>query len=334
MSKSKIKDYDYLFVSTLLRSREAKMLTHDKMSRMIDAPSFGDAAKMLTDCGYEDMSGMTSAEVEKTLSAHRAEVFSELERMLPEPEILDAFRLKYDYHNAKVLIKAESADVDGTYLMSDSGRVPAKELAESYRTEEYRFLPKRLVEALLEAKGIIKRTENPQLADFVLDKGYFFELLEAAKALSSPYLLEYARLTIDGANLSAIVRTLRMGRDFEFIKNALVSGGNIDAEKVAAAALSGEAFSQLYAGGEYERAAELGELAAKGGSLTEFELSCQTVITRFLDKAKLAGFGAEPVVAYLAALEKEITAARMILTGKLSGVDPALIRERLGDLNA
>ena len=39
-------------------------------------------------------------------------------------------------------------------------------------------------------------------------------------------------------------------------------------------------------------------------------------------------------VAYLAAVEGEITAVRMILTGKLSGIEPETIRERLRDLYA
>ena len=37
---------------------------------------------------------------------------------------------------------------------------------------------------------------------------------------------------------------------------------------------------------------------------------------------------------YLALLEGEITAARMILTGRLAGIEPEVIRERLRDINA
>ena len=45
-------------------------------------------------------------------------------------------------------------------------------------------------------------------------------------------------------------------------------------------------------------------------------------------------FGEEAVLAYLAAVETEITAVRMILTGKLAGIAPQTIRERLRDLYA
>ena len=47
---------DYLYISSLLRAREPRMLSRDKAERMLDAPNFEDAAKMLTDSGYEDMS--------------------------------------------------------------------------------------------------------------------------------------------------------------------------------------------------------------------------------------------------------------------------------------
>lgn len=328
---NKVKDYDYLFLSTMLRAREAKMLSSDRIRRMIDAQSFSDAAKQLTECGYEDMSGMTAQQIDQTLSSHRAAIFEELSRVMPEPAILDAFRLKYDYHNAKVLVKSEAADVDGAYLMSDSGSVAPQALMEAFHNEEFRFIPKRLGDAIVEARGIIRRTENPQLADFAIDKAYYAELLEKAKKLSSPFLTEYAKLSIDGANLGAIVRTMRLGRDFEFVKPALIPGGSNDAERIARAALGGEALAPFYAGGEFEKAAELGEEAAKGGKLTEFELCCEKVEKSFFDRAKFAGFGAEAVIAYFAALENEITAARMILSCKLAGVDTELVRERLCD---
>ena len=44
--------------------------------------------------------------------------------------------------------------------------------------------------------------------------------------------------------------------------------------------------------------------------------------------------GEEPVIAYQAAVENEITAVRMILTGRLAGIAPGVIRERLRDLYA
>ncbi|NCB73920.1 MAG: V-type ATP synthase subunit C [Clostridia bacterium] len=334
MSDKKITDYDYLYLTSALRAKEPKKLTKDKMDRMLDAQNFEDAAKMLMECGYADMSGMAASALEKALNKHRTEIFEEIRQLIPEHSVLDAFCLKYDYHNAKVLIKAESANVDGRYLLSDSGMVSVERLIDAYQTEDYEALPKRLGKALEEARGVLKRTENAQLADFILDRAYFEEMKETAGKLYSPFLSDYVNLTIDGANLRATVRTLRMGRDSEFLKNALIEGGSIDSAKLIEAVAHDEGFEALYLHSPFSQAAALGQEALHGGRLTEFEKSCDNVLINFFAGARDISFGAAPVIAYIAGLENEITAARMILSGKLSGVEPSLIRERLRDICA
>ena len=163
----------YLCVSAMLRAREPKMLSRDKAERMLDAASFEDAAKILADCGYEDMSSMTVKEIENALAAHRDGVFGELASIAPEKGLVDAFRLKYDYHNAKVLIKAEAMGGGESGLLSGSGRIPAEKLQAAYNEEQLSALPEKLGKALLEAKAVFSRTANPQLADFVLYREYF-----------------------------------------------------------------------------------------------------------------------------------------------------------------
>ena len=46
---SKWKDTDYLFISTRLRALESKMLTRERMERMLEARSNEDAVKVLAE---------------------------------------------------------------------------------------------------------------------------------------------------------------------------------------------------------------------------------------------------------------------------------------------
>ena len=69
-------------------------------------------------------------------------------------------------------------------------------------------------------------------------------------------------------------------------------------------------------------------------ALTAFELLCDNALMDYIRAAKLRSFGAAHVTAYLAAMENETTAARMILTGRLAGLQPAVIRERLRETYA
>ena len=81
-------------------------------------------------------------------------------------------------------------------------------------------------------------------------------------------------------------------------------------------------------------AAALGAAAVKGGTMTEFELACDNAVTAYLTGARLVSYGEAPAIAYLAAVEGETTALRMILTGMLAGLPTETIRERLRDLYA
>lgn len=331
MSGTKIKDRDYLAVSASVRAREAKMLSREKKERMIDAPSFEEAAKLLLDCGYEDMSGMDAQQIEKALSERRARIFEDVEKQVAEKEIVEAFRLKYDYHNAKVLIKAEGADVDGAYLLSGSGNISPTQFTDAFLSRDYRYIPVQIAQAVAEARSVLNKTENPQLADFILDKAYYAELLKMSERLYSPFLSDYVQTLIDSANLGAAVRCARMGKDMSFFFKAMIAGGKLDAAVLAHVAIAGEGFASCLGGTAFAATAEYADAAATGGSLMAFELSVKKVLAEFFERASLTSFGSEPVIVYLAKTENEITAVRMILTGKLSGVDPKLLRERLGD---
>lgn len=311
------------------------MLTGERMERMLAAPSYEECAKILAECGYEDLSSADAAGVDEALSRRRREVFDELSRCLPDTRLVDVFRLKYDYHNIKVLVKAAGAGVEGERLLSDCGRVPPEKLKEAFDEEEYRVLPRAMEDALRASRGVLARTGNPQTADFETDRAYFRELHATADATGSDFLRGYAAVLTDSANLRATVRTARMGKNEDFLVSALVPGGNVSPDRyVQALSAGGEALAALFSASPLKKAAELGAEAMRGGAMTAFELACDNAVTAYLAKAKLVPFGAEPAAEYLALTENEITAARMILTGRLAGISPELIRERLRDINA
>ena len=331
----KVKDTAYLMLSSMLRAREAGMLTRERMDRMLSAPSFQEAAKLLTDCGYEDMSGCDGRGVDAALSRRRAEVFAELAGMSPQSEVVDIFRAKYDYHNIKTLIKGRGMGLDCEGILSDCGRVPAGKLS-GYTSEEggMSSLPADMAEAYTAAAEVLARTGNPQTADFELDRRYFELLTALAAASGSAFLAGYVRTLIDSANLRAAVRTVRMGKDAGFMLAAMVPGGSVDCAVLAKAAESADSLAAAFNATPLENAAALGAQAMKGGAMTAFELECDNAVSAYLAGAKMIPFGAEPVAEYLALLESEITAARMILTGRLGGIEPEVIRERLRDINA
>ena len=331
MSKKKFADTDYLYLSAVLKAREANMLTRDKMERMLTAGSFNDAAKLLVESGWPDMSDHNSAGVDRLLSLRREETFAEVEKSAAEKEIVEVFRTKYDYHNAKAIIKGEGVGVDAGNILSQCGTVPPAKLLEAFREDDFRDIPESLGTAMAEAKGVLARTDNPQAADFVLDKAYYARLLELAGKVTSPFLAEYVRTLIDCANIRTVVRCFRMGKNGDFMQQALIDGGNVNMESAARGTVTADELNALFGNTVFREAAVLGGEAMEGGSLTQFEKACDNAVNSSLEKARRTGFGSEVAVGYLAAEENAITAVRMILTGLLSGIDPERLKERLRD---
>jgi V/A-type H+-transporting ATPase subunit C len=332
MSDKKITDRDYLFVSAMLKAREAAMLDRDKLEQMLSAAGFDESAKLLAEGGWPDMTGQSSAGVDALLSRRREELFNELERVVPEKQTVGLFRLKYDYHNAKAIVKGEGAGVSAEHILSRAGQVSPEKLLSAFQEDDFRFVPGALGGAMAEAKGLLARTDNPQAADFLLDKAYFAELLRLAGEIeSSAFPAAYVRTLIDGANLRTCVRCQRMGKDPEFLQGALIPGGGVSYAQAARGTVTQEELAGLYESTPFRQAAALGAEAMEGGPMTEFERACDNAVNSFLDAARRSGFGAEVVIGYLAAEENNITAVRMVLTGLLSGLSPQRLRERLRD---
>ena len=325
---SKIKSTDYLYLSAYLRAKEASLLSRERLERMVAAPDFDEAVKVLCECGYPDLEGASDAELEAAFAARRTAVLDDMEKLCPEKALVQAARLRFDYHNAKVLVKGEGAGVSGEALLSDCGRISAEKLRDAYEQEDWKSVPSDLAAAIREARSLLARTANPQITDMELDKAYYRELLSLTETLSNDFYTRYARLCIDMSNLRSAVRCLRGRMDEGVLEAAVIEGGNVPSGPMVRR-VYGDGITNVFTGKALAEAAELGEKAAEGAPLAPFEQACENALTRFLGAAKYVSFGPEAVVAYLAMLEGEIVAVRMVLLGKRGGLSRETLRERL-----
>ena len=63
MANKKVSDKDYLFISSMLKARENRMLRRDRLEQMLTSGSFEEAARLLAEIGWPDLSGKGSAAV-------------------------------------------------------------------------------------------------------------------------------------------------------------------------------------------------------------------------------------------------------------------------------
>ena len=328
------KDIDYVFISTRVKAMERGLLTRERIERMLDAATNEEAAKVLTECGYPELSELSGDGVERALAQKQKETMADLGSSVPDKTVVDVFRVRYDYHNAKALVKAEALHTTADGLMLWGGRYDPETLAQDFAREDLNRCSEIFRRAVERAREVLGSTGDPQLADFVLDKAYFEELASLAQGTDSRFLRGYVALLIDCANLRSAVRASRLGKGREFLGQVLAPGGNVSDQTVAAA--RGEDLGNVYHSGPLAEAAKAGAaLSAPGsGALTDFERLCDDAVMSYLDGARMAPFGEQPVIGYLYAREAEMTAVRIIMNGRFAGLDRETIRQRLRRTNA
>ena len=237
--------------------------------------------------------------------------------------------MKYDYHNAKVLLKAQAVGAEADRLLSEGGRWSAGAVKDAFQRDSLRDFTEPFRRAVTQAQELLNAGGDPQLADFVLDRAYFEEMHAAAEATGSAFLQGYVRLLTDATNLRSAVRSARMGKGSDFLHQVLLSGGSVDARTLASR--KGGDLSAAFRAGALAEAAALGDSlsAAGSGELTAFERACDDAVMAYLTRARRIPFGEQAVVGYLYARENEFTAIRTILSGRMAGLDADTIRERL-----
>ena len=96
---------DYGRSVVTVRVLEKKLLTKNKLDRMIDAETPEEVLKLLGDTEYsQNMSDIQNAQdYEVILKRETERVFNLVRELSNDTEIVDILSLKYDYHNLKVL---------------------------------------------------------------------------------------------------------------------------------------------------------------------------------------------------------------------------------------
>ena len=130
-------------------------------------------------------------------------------RRRADPRYIDIFKLKYDYHNAKAILKAAAMGTSPDRMLMDMGRIGAAELKTAVESGELDKLPGALPAAVAEAKSVLDTTRDPQLSDIVLDRWMYRDMAQVAEDTGSQFLRGYVETQIDAANLRALIRTLR-----------------------------------------------------------------------------------------------------------------------------
>jgi V/A-type H+-transporting ATPase subunit C len=168
----------YVFASTRVRSVEKNLLTKERAENLIDCNSPEDAIKILIDIGYgKGAEEIEAKDFEKLLSEEIKKVYDFVRGIAPSEAKLYAFLYPYDYHNLKVLMKAEFLESDPEpYLIDKVGTIDVNQLQIMVRERNFVGMTDNMKNAILEVVDLFSRTNDPQVIDFIFDKYCYKEM--------------------------------------------------------------------------------------------------------------------------------------------------------------
>ncbi|MBC7253513.1 MAG: V-type ATPase subunit [Actinobacteria bacterium] len=311
-----------------IRAQEMKLLMPHHIGRLIEA-DFQEALHILDEVEMGDyLAGSSTArEVDDGLINYLHDVYEFLRGALPKDSVLfEFFQCRYDFHNLKVLLKARLEGTGEEALLSRLGRMDVEVLRRG--VENPLELPSPYKEVVME---VVEREPSPQETETVIDRHYLRYRLYLARREGSEFLVEFARTCIDFANLKAMLRARRLGKDREALQSSLVEGGYIpisyllevygDSDEVMLRKLEQTRYSS--------RLLELlGEGEEKPG-LSDFDRRSDDYIMDMLRASRRISVGVEPVFSFVRARENEVTMVRMLLMAKLHNLAPEVVEKML-----
>ena len=328
---------DYGQSVVTIRVLEKRLLTRNRLERMIEAETPEEVLKLLGETEYsQDMADIHgSQDYEIILKRETERVFSIVRNMIKNTGIVDVLSLKYDYHNLKVLLKSKITGKDFSSLLMQAGTIDASKFKVKFESQS-NDLPQEIMEAIDEVQKDFEENHNPQRIDIIVDKHYFRNLSRLAKEIDVKVITDYVEGLIDFQNMITLFRVQKQKRDARFLETVIFEGGTISKNKIVAS-INDNTDTIL---NKFKKE-KLGSYLVKGleafsetKRLSELEKISDNYLMELNKESKYVVFGPEPLFTYLVAKEREINAVRMIMVSKINNISSDKIRERLRETYA
>lgn len=320
-----MKDTEYAFAVARIRSNENKLLSSATVESAITAADYNETLKVFSDSGYGDFA---SNDEEKILSAKQKEAFELIYSSAPDKKCIDFLIVKNDFHNIKAALKCLVTSKSTEGLLLTPCMIDTDVVVKAVSEKQFDKLPDAFKATVEKAYEVLTTTLDGQLCDIVLDKACLEMTLRLAKESKDDFSISLANKMTALYDVKIALRCMKTGKDREFTRSALADCDILDTDRLADAALEGEAALT-----EYVKMLNLGRLhECIGKSYAAFEKEMDDILIDCVKDAKYHCLGIAPLAAYYFAVENEVKTVRIILSCKKNGMPIEIIRERVRKL--
>lgn len=320
-----------------LRAMDRRNLDSAVLQRMVDSEDLPAALKILGETCYAQwlVELKSDADFDRAIEAELAFVYEELEKFVPDRELLQLCRLPYDFHNIKVLIKSairQRRNQEKRWdLLTAMGNIPTDDLIVAVESDDYRILPFGLPSILPGCFSLWEQTQDIVEVEKRLDALLFSTMLKMANNVPHEGIGSWVRGRIDAENIRNLARLKRINLELSQIPGFLHEGGWISTDRLIS--LYGE---PLESWGRALAFADIGSVLLQMGDISDIEsllVDLEKVlddyVTHILQKARYDAFSPVNVLLYLWSKEMESRNVRIVLVGKANGADKEVVRRLL-----
>lgn len=326
----------YPYGVSRIRSVESKLLSRERVESLTEADSAAECIKMLNETEYGIWTNDINSplEYETVLSKELERAYHFIGEITPAPELTGIFRLKYDFHNLKVLFKDKYRKQTQEGLLVEHGVFNTHDLLEAITEEDYRYLPEYIGKAAKAIDDEFVLKIDPQRIDIILDRAMFSHIMSIINGRKFAFLKKYYAMQIDLINIRNMLRVRKMNGRFGFFMDIKIEGGYQQDKfyhRWFEAPLEQLAQKMMYS--EYAPVIPQGiQSYLNTGSLSLYERLMDEFVLNWLSERKWNPVGLEPFIGYLAAKENEARILRVIMVGKINNMTVDTIRERLREV--
>lgn len=229
---------DQLYANGRIAVMSTRLLTADKFARIAESNTLAEAVKAVAENGYGNGVTLTVPnDYEQLLVAELDEALKVFKELCGNRHAVNYFLAKYDYLNAKVLMKCKYMRIDGLAYCYNQATVPAAAMQTAFVNDDYSAVSKNMAEACdkIDAE-YADGNRSPSIVDVTLDKAMYADmLLHANKCkMRFRFIKDMFVYQADTVNLMSAYRAHKAGLDKVAYEKMLIDGGSISKETLLA----------------------------------------------------------------------------------------------------
>ncbi len=313
-----------LYANGRIAVLSTKLLGVDKFNRLAECASLAEAMRVLSECGY-GTANAAGGNYEGVLNAETDANLALLAELCFDKNALSYFLCKYDYHNAKVLMKRKYARLEGTDGCFLNASQDVEKMREAVVNDDYSGFSRIMAEACdaVDTK-FAEGNRSPQTVDRILDVAMFAEMHERAKKCSSTMVKELCKWEADTANVSLVYRLKKAARPLKSLDDWFVVGGTVGKKQLEKFWQTGECDGNV--SDNVKKFCRL--CTSENANLSAAEAE-KTVVRNKIVADCADSLSIQPVISYFLRKSDEIDKVRFVLVSVKNGVGSESIKSAL-----